>query len=901
MEETMNEWVNILTQAASQVNNAPLREEVEAAIHNMIRSNPTEFIAITAAIMANPEIPLLTRQLASILTAQILEPRDMKQLNEIREIWMSPEKEPINTLVKQCLYQTVLIDDPTIRKQAARTFALIFGIEKDKFVGSLSELVDLFDNPEVASMPTALIGIFNTFEEVFSLKNFSEVSSQQYHYIYMKILPFCIHFIGLDYEEANFAIETEIRKMSSECLTKAIENCPDMFHPREIDFCNDILARLPMSFQIPDKDLFNSLHHLMYAMMTSFYYYSLDFVSTVFSYTMRTIASPSENEYKNIAIYFWREVALHEKSIIEAYQRKQNHTQDEPQPLYICAKLLMPDVSGDPLVPYRIFDPLFQIMCAINPAEMEVENLENLEPSMYATMTLEAFHQAAPNEMLELVRKQFEMTICSNNWWEVHASILLVYSILSPPFGPNEYEFLTQIFRHIQENCISYIDRIRETSLFVLGMCFSSYPGLLSKLQRPADGIKEILQLMTVSENLHPTILMRYCTIIYHICAIWNDVVYPSPLEEEFDEIKDKLDTIMKTTAISDLHNGLLTIASEAFNRLIQSAPRIINDKLEAIFVDIVGQLKITIINNELLSNDDIFIQQSALCSNISTIGMKLRKDLGGSCDEAIELLFALCRNQNSILNEEALMALAAMVLCVKKRLGSVYINQFAAIIISSYQTQSTGIINAASLLLSDLFHNLESLMGEHAQTFLDMLFDILESDMAIMHDILPFIIKAIAEIFIGLKEHPEVLEIYKTRLEAQLVHVASTEINTQNPSEVEYANSLYEYLADAYGAYAIVFQNGEGRDPESIAIEKNGLVQMASFVSIVSRIENPSDYVFYAVCRMVKEYGRKTSRRNNVVLNKYCVHQFIKRAMESQNHLLSKFAKETLNYIRSR
>jgi hypothetical protein len=118
---------------------------------------------------------------------------------------------------------------------------------------------------------------------------------------------------------------------------------------------------------------------------------------------------------------------------------------------------------------------------------------------------------------------------------------------------------------------------------------------------------------------------------------------------------------------------------------------------------------------------------------------------------------------------------------------------------------------------------------------------------------------------------------------------VRQAPIDQMNPSDLEYANLLFEYLAQLYRVFAKLFypKANQGASQEQykqfIAHEKELLREMTLFARVLETLDKSvtetgedwklSECLISQFADMAWQYGQHCTRKNNVILNRAEVH----------------------------
>ena len=97
-------------------------------------------------------------------------------------------------------------------------------------------------------------------------------------------------------------------------------------------------------------------------------------------------------------------------------------------------------------------------------------------------VTIAAFYQLLPKFVFNKVSQRIEETISkAKNWTNIHAAILMIYSIADEPLDETVGEFISNKFDLLIEASLpNQVPRLRETALFVIGLIIRNYPQIIA-------------------------------------------------------------------------------------------------------------------------------------------------------------------------------------------------------------------------------------------------------------------------------------------------------------------------------------------------------------------------------------------------------------------------------------
>jgi hypothetical protein len=796
----------------------------------------------------------------------------------IRTAWA--DRRDLAGHIKAALYTLVLCDDQVIRNQAARCFALVLGIELGDWAGAVSDVADKLD--QASESPVQAIGLLSIFKEILGLKNFKELLTDAFSDKFIRLWATSLQILGLP------GINPLVRFAAAECVRDGVDMLPNLI--QNMEQAGALLAALEVPLQETESKLYVCCHRIMFNLVTRYYRASTEFIGRIWDYTQAGIMQPEPVESRNTSIYFWKELADWEREQFKG---------DAPENQHIC------ELAAESLLPI-----LFEIMCDINPNAIEVEDLNDRSPSMFATVAMASFYQLNPQYIFEhFISPAFREAIAQTDWTRRHAALLLLYAMSDAEGVEDACPFIAAETGQVIEHC-QYVEipHIQETALFVLAQILHNYKMIYWKLdlcQAPAAAVDRILALIPQDLDVHPQILLRYCLILFNVASIWpEEQLFRSPLPAKFETLVAVARRLMERQLQGPEDIELYQSASESLNQIVVATNADENRE------HLLSLLQMTITElhevRTAVQEDHVrYAMQAALCSNVTSIAIKLAKRLPpDEFEQCVDILFTLLRIRNTLLYEEALMAVAALYLQHHERFSPDHHHHMLGMIRDGLDSMSPGVINSSAILLGDLFHFSGAQLVEDFFDFFNRVGTLLMRNPE-MRDIHPFIIKAIAEMFEGValvEEMASKLEDQRDQLMMLLTNVRSVPIDNTSESDIQYANYLFEYLAQAYRAFAKVYYPDARVQDSLLPDERIALVEMTEFAKAVAGVRKLSDFVLMQFCKMAQQYAEKCSRKNNVILNRSSVHKVLDMCQQQNRpQRLKKLGKDTAGMLKSR
>lgn len=901
-KNTIDYFTNLFSR--SQSNDNETRESATNEINRMFSEEPMKCIYIFSNLMQGVDsVPLGTRRLSAILLARVLRPYSPEMMMKIRDYWNNPDHLQLILNLKDALFKTVLDDDVIVRNNSCNVFGLVFSIENGTWIDALQQIVNNIGNTQIADI--GRVGLFRIFIEILVTPNFkSELRKQNLEGYYIQIFMAALDVVKTPINQENKSVE--LRTVAASCIYYTLLNMSDYFENRNLEeIIPTILNSLIPSFQIQNLELFQGLHKIMFVMIEQFYKQSINFIQMIMKFTYNGMGMFNLPDYQNIAIYTWQEIAE-----LEHRKKKKNQAYDS----FLC------EICLDNLA-----NAFITIMASIPKDDIEVEDISNPKPSMYAASALQSIYKVIPQQVFNKCFQPLKEYITSEDWVKQHTGLLLLYCITEDPKFPDHLVPLIQdAFPYVIEYCKpNHCNHLRETALFLLGFLLKQYKEFISDkkyCKNPQEVMDQILSVIVITnDSTDPQIIQRYAMIIYHLSEAWEGNKYNSLIGLYFPKMYGYLYNMLqytnyiieKNTRQSSTITGLISTIFESMNMLFLSVPEENLDEClnsSGLYEDVMNRLRES--SNIFQSSEIIFAFQAGLCSNLSTMTLRLKKKVSSKVQQAIAILFNILQQRNSLIYEEGIMGLAAIVFGCTDSINDEILIRLTKIADDGLHFDSPNVICASSILLSDLFKYFKGRMEPIVDNSFTVLYKLI-MDHPEMKDIHPYVIRTMAQMFDSLYESHDCLERYKVQYIELLsrVKTVSFSLNFDIKADVEYANALYRSLADAYASYAKNFYAtlyGNGNDPENIQLERKQLLEFADFSNCILQIGeyNIDDELIQAFIGAARQFANNCSRKNNVILNRNKIHQVLdigSRRTTSKITNLSKKSKEASKYLKSK
>jgi hypothetical protein len=414
--------------------------------------------------------------------------------------------------------------------------------------------------------------------------------------------------------------------------------------------------------------------------------------------------------------------------------------------------------------------------------------------------------------------------------------------------------------------------------MWVVSQVISRYNSILSDYDDSSAVIQQIISFFgpedePLNDTTHPTIITRVVSILYNICRSFRPTSYNSPLRQDenglFDNILNFLLQILELPQLGDFPD-IITHTYEALNTLFIRSPRNI-----PLFRHILEKVMETI--NEVAASSEKeeikYYREAGLCSNISTLVSRINDEGKELFPDIIDILFQLLDNQQVLVYEEALISVATIIIRTEK--GSpilAHTDKLMGYIITSLESYNSSVIHSTCILISDLFLHLKNDMAAYFKSTIETLGEMIDND-AIVIEAKPPMIHAIADIMLGIgEEDRSAVEEYRSIFYETLVHYRDSSYSTDSTADLDLANEFFDSISRGFEVIGRLFFVSDLEHQ----VERAMLIDISKVCQAMYKVRGLSKASLRSCLRMLQEYSKNCSRRNNVILNKGINHKVI-------------------------
>jgi hypothetical protein len=414
--------------------------------------------------------------------------------------------------------------------------------------------------------------------------------------------------------------------------------------------------------------------------------------------------------------------------------------------------------------------------------------------------------------------------------------------------------------------------------------------------------MREIFSLIDPTSDVNGVIVQGFANVIYRLVRLWNEdqvKLWYYTVSKHFDTILEKLKCMLNREIADGEDEMIHKIAAEALNHLIMRADDKLIGRLLVLYDQRVEDLRRSL---DMFDSDVVrFVIQANLCSNLECLVMRL----GGAIpldriNHLAKLLYGILNRRDSLVYDEAMVCLANVFKTFYNLFDRSDINCILNVVERALDSQLTNLINAALVLLGDIFENVEVDISDTFEKFFLILYELITKQD--VREIRPFIIICISKMFIGMSKSQEnFLAGAQNRFFELLKLLQTSECGFRSDADIEYISGLYEGLCMGWSCFARIFWPVIGGETGAVVQrkEKDLLQIMANLASRIESLGRPRNSLLSEFVEMASVFTEKCERKNNLTLNLKANHNVLE--MASSCPKLKKKALETIKLMKTK
>ena len=916
-DEYKAQWIRHLNSVSSSDTEAV--KSAELWIDEHLRGNDTWNKQLFCDLLSDASQPLALHQLAGKCLRMMLTYTSPMVLASLRSNW-TPE---LGKRLKEVVTPRLFAEDGALRSEMLFTAVLIFGIETPKLWPEfLGHLYAELDGSVKCKEDHAVTAWLNVFLEIGRLGNLDELVSLGYGE-FVKLAKLVMQCAT---QPGDWSID--VRDLSVNVLRRYVKLCPQLLVASDPDRFQESLQQFLASLEVPMKlgnaKLFGSCLALIKRVVKLFY----DKIESVLEkvHVLATLPWSSEFttepcEFRLRALEFWTKVGRY-----EAVKLKQ-------------ARVKHPDVNEDTLedleskIVNREIDLLFDVFVQElkSLTSRDVESLRrspaipgNAIPAFQAADAVQVFYCAAQRRMGAKILDTGKVLSESDKWEDKSAASELLWGLgdptkhayvrreVSDALIPGPTEFLLKAVQNDQE------PMLRRSALRALGMLLRTYNQEYRTMSvRLLESIMPIFRETTIDATM-PTILEAELELIPPLLDVYD--VNAKPWSAETREIVRFFFDFAKMAMVrgqkldDSRGKSLCSAGGGALSAVVSSIGPDDPDVVVRLFPETLEMLRqsSTLPNTQVIST-----VQSELCNVLGEIIGPRRGIDKDQMMSLVELLLLLVQQGNSDVRESVVDLLSLAI-------GKSPVEIPTGILESLVQLSEESIRSGVRDLIWSGAYIMGEIINKHCNIFTKAQFDhlwnlLLEilhgpADLRGAHSGLIYglsvMLEGAAKPDSGILDDPESIARYNDQVSRLLSTIGNTNWDPESESDAEYIHSLLLSLGRLHIVYCKLFHPLEGKyarkdfsRDDMWRLEREALMRYLAYAEAAGRLLRPKKSLFRIFARVCKEYGARTSRKNNVTLNRLPVHRFLSRFQDESKYPseICQRARKVLKFLKTR
>jgi hypothetical protein len=900
-EEQLEHLYNLLLHVNSSSDD--IRQPAEAELAH-IRATDVIGLILACAIIIRMESPAQLAiaqaliQLRLCFTPTHQAPRDL-----IIQHWQQVDAR-LRHLVVEAIMRSLLFPDQVVVGLAALVFALLLACEGPELLSFLPQLFALVADSDAAT--PCRLGALMTLREIAA----------------PDIL--CAHLDAAIVKKSLADIFTQVLQWMADA-----PNLPDNFLIEMLQVLAAISAVAPadvllgtqvleyvlplLRFPRSDPQVDRRAWELLVAFTRRVYVHPQADYSGIGD-TSVSIINGDDGQHAIAAMEFWIDIAKFEHRLekrhdawarfCEAAARApmKNRTAIKQPPEPVVSRKLCGLVSE------HVAPRLIQFMLKIDPDSRDAEDPNDKLPHMVATVLLQALFKIAPRVIFTAVTDFWKETVSVPSIWSLsvvqhHALFLSLSTVLAEPQDQAIYDFLMvdlptdeqmPLLLFLASGLSAPIPILNDTALYTISLCIQNY-GLLTS----EDPMREILTCMhKLLTPEQPPVIVTRIFMVLKAMVNWakSSASHDTFLVHWFDSIYQfPIDALKRPDAMD------CPIFNEAYfliQLLVQKAPASLVERIAIILTECEEVLR------ESIGTDSIpiiVLQQQLRC--VTSCFFKFGDALKHHGVKIAEILFAMMRNHNAVIWEDALIALILVITQLKNENAMIYSSErLRDLLDTALSSESPGLIANTVYALSKFYGALVNdasgtPQSEDLLRNLPHAFDLIMSCLNgtnFTPSSYPTLLTSLADIIHACHEHiapsdrENLFNVYwKFMMELRF--------DNASESDVEYANQLFAAIFKGFAAILHTYGSDDSVRDDHTVMRLFMIEPPKKFLGLAAY----SDPAMVQFCLFLKKYADVYGRKGNILLNRIANYTILCHGKAMANPRVQATAEETMKLLR--
>jgi hypothetical protein len=805
---------------------ADVREKSESFLFSWFQSAPFDFVVHASSLLLRDDVPPAILQAAVICVNRALTPTCSSPLPAIISVFMDPSREQPRGVIRQSLFRGLMFADQGLRQSSAYSVALLFQIERESWFSIFPALITLSESPGYPE--EAHHGAICAFREILASGfplSLVPGDTQQFFELFVRILA--------SRQPVDPLVLVESARTFTLFLAKTIDALGS-------DDVGTVLHMIEVMMACEQQAVFVAALDCLLVIVRGLYDHIEPLLARVFDLAILGLLSGNLQRQLSV-LNFWDELAQFES----------------------CA-------DSPTAIMRRAAKPLFPVIIEfMNMLEedFDIEAIDFASPPIIAVNCLSSLYCAAPAKIAAATLSLWR----GARTWRAQVNALLgaiAIAIADSPCPDVGVPFFREIFDNLVVFARSDVDLFCLFGLKVLEKAISVFHVELDCLSDAEFLSAVVFQ----AAGRSPAIVNAACEFVEGLCRLSFRENEKSPLGEVFDPTVSFVLQLLT-------QGPFIPCGLTALSFIVSFAPPSRLDVCEQA-VSIVEQIvELCDCPGELL-----FAIEAAVCDVVRAVAGRLEQGLGGLVPRSMQLLLGLVGRDRTAIFEETLDAMCAIVYCCKEEFEP-FVGDVIKVLWDMLHTENLQIIQAALVILADLFRFLPRAMEQYTRDVFDIGLGVAEENVG---EVSVRLLNSLSEI--ASCERESLPEEIKEHLFVVLGRIlVETPVNV---STLEGMEATRDFFADLLSAYRFAIESVE-REFLITVIDKlfmpiNAFIASKAFCS----------KTFLPLFSLLKEIALKVGQRATKSLNQRRIRAVLEQAKLSKDDQVARLADDLTLFL---
>lgn len=736
--------------------------QAEVQIKQAEQANVEQYFSALAQELANPEKPVVARQLAGLLLKNGLAAKDLARDRELKQRWVALPA-PSRNLVKEATTTALVFPQVDVGKAAAQVLAKIGAIEipPNEWPGLVPLLLQHVTNTDNAARQISLVCLGYLCEELVLVQEEGGNISDD---IANNILTAVVQ--GMRDPEPNTKLEATRAFYHAVVLAKK-----NFRNQVERDVIMSVMHDACMFTAAPEVQI--AAFECLVQIATEYYDFLMPYMNNLGLLTLETIKSAPE-KVAIPAMEFWSTICDEELYLMDLVQSGQ------PAGGRVSLNLIQQ------ALPHLV--PLLTVTLTKRQSE---DDDDTWSLAMAAGTCLALVAQVVGDGCVDLVLQFVNGNFTNQDWKYREAAVLAYGSIMEGPTSEKMRPMVEQSLSHLVMALQDPSVAVRDTIAWTLGRIAQFHPTIVP--------MKQLMPLLCEKLRDVPRVSANICWNVQVLAEAQNSVPYTdtTPLSEFFTAIAMAL---LEVVARPDADERQLRMAGyNALSVLVSKAGNDCLGHMQALTTEMLKHLQ-----ESYKSMDRECELQGYICGVLTSLVSRLRDQIAPLADkimeEALKVISAYqqVRGGAQVLHEEALLLVVALANAAGSGFDR-FMPHFAPHLTVGLQNyEEVQVCLTTTRMVGDLCTALEKKIGGYCDMILEILYTNLKNP-AVDRKIKASVMTCFGDIAMAITGD---FEKYLGPVVQMLREASSTKLAdgpADNEEWVDYLNLLREGVLEAY------------------------------------------------------------------------------------------------------